>query len=187
MSLTRKVRFDDKHTTIHEIMSRRDYSAKEVENTWMTKSDVFQIKKNIREIVILMNQGSTQANSHSEKYCTRGLECFTPEGNAHKKKSKFKARQTVLMEQHRQYVWRQFIHSPERLAELYREATNNCRIAARVVGILDAECVAATSRATANFPLKPMKVEMARPEILVMREHGDLQKRNRISFISQVA
>jgi hypothetical protein len=172
MSVARRVRFNDQFTTIHEIMSRKDYTAEEAQAAWMSKSELFQIKKNIRKIVILMNQGSAQANSQSEKCCTRGLEHFTPQGDARKKKNNFMARQTVLMEQHRQYVWRQFIHNPERLADLYREVGNNSRIAARANGILDAEYVAAATIASINFSVKPRKGEIARPEIIEMRELG---------------
>jgi hypothetical protein len=187
MSVTPQVRFNDQHNTIHEIISRRDYTAEEAAATWMTVSDLCQIKRNIREIVVLMSQGSVQANSQSENHCSRGLEHFTPLANEKKKSDKYVARRTVFQEQHRQYVWRQFIYNPERLAELYGEVAYNSMIAARVVGVMDAECVAATSRASANFSLNSMKVGMASPEMIVMREFGVRQKRSRMSFISQAA
>jgi hypothetical protein len=187
MSRTQQVQINDQNIKKHEIMSRRDYTTEEAEATWMTESDFSHIKRSIREIVILMNQGSAQANSQSEIYCTRGLECLTTQGNSQKKKTTLIVRQAVLKEQHRQCIWRQFIYSPERLAELASDLTNHSRVAAHVVGIMDAKCVASANGTSANYSVKPTKVEMARLEIMLIRESGEMQKKSRLSFVSQAA
>jgi hypothetical protein len=188
MSTPRKVWFNHQKNSVRGTLSRGEYTAEEKEAVWMTSQELTQIKTNIRDIVLLMNQGNTKAHPQSNRYCTRGLESLTPHGNFQKKRIKYFARRAVLNEQHYQYALRHCIYNPQRLATYYQETTNKSRIAARVNGILDAEFVAVNSRTSTKFPRTPMKVEMARPEIVVAcpENEGPL-KRSRLSFISRAA
>jgi hypothetical protein len=100
-----------------------------------------------------MSDGSTKANS--QRHCTRGLENFTPEGQALKKKHRKDAINTVLDDQ--EFQNEVGIPDPESVADLYFKETRFSRAAARVAGLADEEDV--RSLALPVLPLKMPKAE----------------------------
>jgi hypothetical protein len=178
MTSPRKVRFNDDANETYLAIHRLDYTPEEKEATFLTSQDLVQIKRKIREIIYLMNDGERDIlRSDPDHYCTRGLENLTRAKNFTRKSHKMIARRAVLEEQRYQYAYQECIYNPERLAKASAQA-----IAARMAGSADAENAAiAAGRNTSTYPLKPMEVEMALPEIFVRAMS------HRVSFVSQVA
>ena len=180
ISSQKRVRFNETSEVLPTI-HRQDYSPEEKKATFITYEEAMESKRHVRETVYLMNNGEHEILSDTNLYCTRGLECLTRAGCLNKS-NKVVARRAVLTEQAQQWAERGYIYNPEHLAHVSAQASEQSRIAARVTGIVDAEAAAlCAGRYAASFPCKPMKVEMARPEVF---QRGLPQ---RVSFASKAA
>ena len=114
-----------------------DYTTEEIQATWYARTEMKQIREDVRLTVKLMDEGllSSKDNEDSE-YCTRGLECRTSRLSPIKTHNKRIARDVVLDEQDYQQ-FQLMTCDPERLATVYNRVTYQCQVKASMVGLSD--------------------------------------------------
>jgi hypothetical protein len=110
-----------------------NFSLKEIEASWFTKAELSQSRKEVVYTIELMTSGEDIDES---KYCTRGLECRTPQGAAIKNQKKIAAWDRVMEEQHKQY--RMGINDEDSLAMVYIQCSFSCQVSAAVLAASDA-------------------------------------------------
>ena len=134
-----------------------NYSREEIKACWYRKKELKKIKDEMYETIDLVQQGQYL---DPERYCTRGIEFFTPEGASLRMKNKVLAWSAVFHEQEAQDE--DDVYDEELIAMLYREETHRCQVAAAMMGTADARSVAPPSQQKANdrFFVAPVRRNM---------------------------
>jgi hypothetical protein len=82
---------------------RDDFEKKDLKSLWYNKSEMIGMKMHDRITINLMRKGTIQPDDDLD-YCFRGLECRVRAGATQRKRSKFIAALTMILEQDRQWV-----------------------------------------------------------------------------------
>eukprot|EP00536_Pseudo-nitzschia_multiseries_P006496 jgi/Psemu1/304213/fgenesh1_kg.139_\ len=93
----------------------------------------------MKTTLILFLKGDPRAHTNSEQYNTRGLESLTPKATKSKKRRRYESMKAVFDEQYRQFRLAKCINNPERLSQLYMDATKLSKKRARLTGIVYAK------------------------------------------------
>ena len=112
----------------------KDYSEKEIKETWYSTEERSEILDDVRETLSIMVANGRELPSNPW-FCTRGLEARTPEGAGRKRKNKRDALDAVLDEQ--EYQWNRGISDPEAIADAYCKYSHSCRVSAVMQGKCD--------------------------------------------------
>jgi hypothetical protein len=109
-----------------------EFTKEEICEIWYQKEEYKNIKAQRKVIARVLQSRNFQED---DMYVMRGLECMFPANSRARKHSKFLARESVLAEQDRQDV--EGRSDPERLAQVYRESSLQCTVAAHHRGKSD--------------------------------------------------
>jgi hypothetical protein len=127
-----------KSVSFHEKVRARvslhinDYSAEEIQATWLNAADMQRIRREMRYTVQMMKFGSS---FDENEYSIRGLEHGTSEGSQSRRKNRSEAVKAVLNEQYRQVAGDSI--DEQDLAKVYKVCASPCQIAAQLSALLD--------------------------------------------------
>jgi hypothetical protein len=110
-----------------------DFTQEEIDACWFTESELSQSRQEISYTIDLMTRGE---DIDASKYCTRGLECRTPQGAAIKVQTKIDAWDSVMDEQDRQFSLG--INDVDSLSMVYIQSSWSCQVSAAAMACLDA-------------------------------------------------
>lgn len=128
----RQVSFSN-YCDILEIPTLDEYSDEEVSAVWFTEDEQNQIFLSVDKTLQRMNKNKALK---ADKYCSRGLECFTTEGEKTKMQRRNLSRQAVLQ---KQFLQKEDYGSndPETIARVYAKKSFDSLIEARLAAIED--------------------------------------------------
>jgi hypothetical protein len=95
---------------------RDDFEKTDLKSLWYNISEMMEMKMHDRITFSLMRKGKIQPDEDLD-HCFRGLECRTRAGATQRRRRKFRAALTVILEQDRQ--WHENDYDVELLADIY--------------------------------------------------------------------
>jgi hypothetical protein len=110
-----------------------NFTQEEIDACWFPEAERSQSRQEIDYTIELMTRGE---DIDASKYCTRGLECRTPQGAATKNQNKVDAWDTVMDEQDRQFSIG--IIDIDSLSMAYIQSSRSCQVSAAAMASLDA-------------------------------------------------
>lgn len=130
-SCQRKVTFSE-NIIIYATLHKSKYTKKEKENTWYSKKDLANIKKENQPTVDLMR--SCEINNDTEQHCTRGLEHRVYDRALERKGLRLRAKLAVF---EAQAVVERKPNKADAIAFQYTMACEGCSFQAHKVGLID--------------------------------------------------
>ena len=129
---SKKVRFSHS-VQVREILHCSNFTEEERTNSWYTKCDIAQRKREEKQTLDFLKSGAYQGDC--DQHCVRGLECRTRKGALARRQSKEAARLAVLKEQDMQNY--EFQNNPEAIAKACIAATKYSVMAAYAIAAFD--------------------------------------------------
>ena len=140
--------------TLKHMLSHRDMTTKEKQNTWIQKEEARSIIQKCRNLIDIIDKVGGMTNEYDdssrgrkERICTRGLESGMRLESLRKQACRLKGIETVFIAQQQQEVecsssstagvGYYYKYDDEAIAAVYRSVTNDCRIRAERVGLHD--------------------------------------------------
>lgn len=111
----------------------KNFTQEEIDACWFTEAELSQSRREIDYTIELMTRGE---DIDASKYCTRGLECCTPQGAATKTQNKIDAWDSVMDEQDKQFSTG--INDIDSLSMVYIQSSWSCQVSAAAMASLDA-------------------------------------------------
>ena len=137
---SKKVRFFPS-VQVRRILHRSNFTAEERTNTWYTKCDIAQRRREEKQTLELLKSGAYQGDC--DQHCVRGLESRIRKDALARRQIKEAARLVVLKLQHMQNY--EFQNNPEAIAMAYIAVTRHSVMAAYDMAVLDQLYVSGTS------------------------------------------
>jgi hypothetical protein len=119
---TRSVSFDER-VRAKKTMHLADFSEEELEATWYCEEEKRRIKRDVEFEANLLANDCLEGDSN--KYCSRGLEVFTPSGSKQRSANKRRGRSLVVKEQELQRE--EGSNDQAYIAEMYAAAAAPCK------------------------------------------------------------
>lgn len=134
-SRIRLVSFDKEARVMGHVVTREEMSPDDIFNTWYTKDDFKEMKKQYLPIVKKLAKKLPLDEGEE----ARGLEHKTPRGCKSRQNNRFQAMDAVLDEQERQ--WEMERKDADYIAQIYRQSSAHCQMNAYLLAQKDTEFV----------------------------------------------